>query len=1002
MTRRAFAAVAAVLFFFAAAPVRSGGDERVYPVYLLSRPPAADMPAEDDPAWADIPESAGFTNILSRRPSPRETRFRAAYTFEALHLAFECRPGGDGAPDDGGSVWRADHLEIFFHPPGGKHYTQFALNRRGTKWAASWTARFAGQTDIPDNSWSVSASDGTESWTASVTIPFETLGILPEDDDSWGFNVIRNRPGDSPDSWSPRLETDHHELQSFGRLHFTGTIPPAIRDTFADRDDRPVFLFARPGSGIYLREGLREDRISYAQADYSAPALAPGGGTILYHSLLGGEGRPGIMAAGKSGSGYSVRLCEGGFARWHPDGTLIAFERNGEIIARCPESGAEETLVADPVLECLFPSWNSAGILTFAARRKNGDRWGIYRLGEAGDRQRLLETAGRPASRPTLSPDGRTLAFEEGHRVMLYNLETGKRRPLAPGPGAQGWPAWSRDGRHLAYLQSPEKGRGPYDLRLAEARENGRSALIEREVHPAFDWNGILPEEPPWDPPHGVRIAQAVTDARAELENGFLKLTVCRRHNDILLASGTGETGLYFRGRSGTILETISGFSTGGDPSVGMTVRVRLRARGEPEEEFRLFLPADAPFLEVDSPGEGATLLLAGIFTRAVLPDRLLPDLPVTPGRSGDDPVLPRAPAMLAFRPGGGLLMVLAPERAQSLKMLTAGSNFSGVEIRTAGEPVFIAPLEGPGLFHHQEPAPAAENGLPADWTPPFPALWRATLHTGDHAESTFLDTAGPGEKPTLIPAGDFAAGEEAAAFIYLYGRNRHTALSLFTPADVITAALGPERAGELLGAPDARDYRVSGRRVPARLYRQFGKRGITGRTMVFGGARLAGLEEGFQLALNLHDDIVAIIEGLDRRAAEYEDFAAAMPCGGARFEPPRVLPAAEIALSGEERDRLRRGRDILNRDSTYLAFLERSAAAFEARTALLACYRRHFRSRAHAAGLRALAGDRREPDPETARNACREILGRRYYFEGDWRGETPGVEIRLNARDDN
>ena len=51
-----------------------------------------------------------------------------------------------------------------------------------------------------------------------------------------------------------------------------------------------------------------------------------------------------------------------------------------------------------------------------------------------------------------LSPDGRQVAYESLGHVWVRDTAGGAPRRLVSGEGLQAWPAWSRDGKRIAFV----------------------------------------------------------------------------------------------------------------------------------------------------------------------------------------------------------------------------------------------------------------------------------------------------------------------------------------------------------------------------------------------------------------------------------------------------------------------------------------------------------------------------------------------------------------------
>ncbi|MEQ8672642.1 MAG: hypothetical protein RLP44_19185 [Aggregatilineales bacterium] len=79
-------------------------------------------------------------------------------------------------------------------------------------------------------------------------------------------------------------------------------------------------------------------------------------------------------------------------------------------------------------------------------------------------------------SRPQWSPDGREMIYRvyhaDGHRLYIYNLETGKTRlSWADGTTYNGLPAWSPDGSEIAFVSNNQGGYSFLYVMNLETRE---------------------------------------------------------------------------------------------------------------------------------------------------------------------------------------------------------------------------------------------------------------------------------------------------------------------------------------------------------------------------------------------------------------------------------------------------------------------------------------------------------------------------------------------------
>jgi len=183
---------------------------------------------------------------------------------------------------------------------------------------------------------------------------------------------------------------------------------------------------------------------------------------------------------------------------------------------------------------------------------------------------------------------------------------------------------------------------------------------------------------------------------------------------------------------------------------------------------------------------------------------------------------LPAENFLLGMLDGGRAMTmcVWTSGRQQAEAVLRLGS--PGVEgrPRTIGaweidgvkdKPVWVAFLEGAGIWHAQAIPTGGPVEAPLDWQPPFPARWRGdVLGKGGFAESWNFSAATGDEGPTApapdrcpcrLDGGralvrlDAAKADSAAAqptiLVYPIDRDRSTPLATFCPMDVLRNTLG-------------------------------------------------------------------------------------------------------------------------------------------------------------------------------------------------------------------
>ncbi len=125
--------------------------------------------------------------------------------------------------------------------------------------------------------------------------------------------------------------------------------------------------------------------------------------------------------------------------------------------------------------------------------QRNGKEKIVLQVADAdGYNPQTIVTSTEPLMSPAWSPDGRSLAYVsfEGRRASIYvqGVYTGQRRKVASFPGINGAPAWSPDGRKLALTLSKDGNPDIYVLDLQS------KALLRLTDHYGID------TEPTWSP----------------------------------------------------------------------------------------------------------------------------------------------------------------------------------------------------------------------------------------------------------------------------------------------------------------------------------------------------------------------------------------------------------------------------------------------------------------------------------------------------------------------
>jgi hypothetical protein len=600
---------------------------------------------------------------------------------------------------------------------------------------------------------------------------------------------------------------------------------------------------------------------------------------------------------------------------------------------------------------------------------------------------------------------------------------------------------WSADGERLAYLQSPSPLDGPrhvYSMRLDEPTQ---VSLVVRDVEPGPDWNGLgllrgIPSTLP-----GGRVgvwqrdgaARSAGDARGplSLDEGWSPLPAdgAAAKGDVIidcewgalhLSAATGSLLLMptsdrsldraveiclvdRRGRQARHIASVKVAPPGVDRALVTGV---FRADGAGAIEAAISVSRTAPVVQIAPMRNLSGLVIEKPLELAVVPDRLANDLLYLPSHYASPAVpLPRSAFVLGMAADkSGLLMVATPSGAQRLWLPRdeTGAAFAGVEAQCADGSVVVSMIPGGDLWRSTELKPEAGGKTwQAIWSNAFPAQWRLAAQ-GERQNFAIMSTLATPTRESGIDLQDSAGltMRPSHAIIYLYGRSQNTPLDRTTPMDVLRDALGIEATAALLDIEGVRTYRHAETWVAYKDPRVA--------LEILSWIRRRERPGAQQKIDDVCGDILTSLQGLDMRLAEYEAFAAELqripgrgPAGPFRAFVDRGLAQLRAQLSGRS---LTPRATVAARAQTFRSSRSGSLhglkqvteAALSERLHALSAHREFARSVRDAAGLaigqlleaRDVCGHARELSGQVLRKRC--------YLEGDWRGEQPlgGPEV--------
>ena len=301
-------------------------------------------------------------------------------------------------------------------------------------------------------------------------------------------NLTQNPANDVRPAWSP----DGRSIAFVSSRSPSSRCKPGPGRCWRDYDRQ---------SEIYVMnaDGSRKRNLTRDRASDDLPTWSPDGRRIAFlHGRGRGRGQLYVVNADGSGLRNLGRIAGPAlFASqlvWSPDGRTISF---GRYLVSTDGSGARK-LPYIPLIAVWSPDGRQIAFVNNVSTGLPGpgaagskDDSEIYVMNADGSGTRRLTHNVGYDGEPAWSPDGRKIAFQSkrrafrvvvgGRNVEIYvmNADGSGKRNLTRNPAQDGSPSWSPDGRRIAFVSNRD-GRRP-EAHVMNADGSGQRSLASQE-----------------------------------------------------------------------------------------------------------------------------------------------------------------------------------------------------------------------------------------------------------------------------------------------------------------------------------------------------------------------------------------------------------------------------------------------------------------------------------------------------------------------------------------
>jgi Tol biopolymer transport system component len=280
---------------------------------------------------------------------------------------------------------------------------------------------------------------------SSDTSKVELVGLFRALSDGSGLRPIAQPEGFSQAA-HPAWSRDGRWI-AFTAFDASGR-DPLIRIVSAEGG--PTTAVAAGISPSWSHDGRRIAYVASGRPEFATDWISPGRNDERIEALrLTGPG-----------AGEIEVLARGLWPRWSPSDNRLLFvarrDANWDVFLRSPDGLRLLRLTDDPALDTR-PVWYADGrSAMFLSDR--GNRWDLYRVSTEGQNELVrLTNQRRREEAADLAPSGEHVLFTDTpsrgqSQIMRLELSSGLVRPLLDPPNGDRDPAWSPDGRSIAFV----------------------------------------------------------------------------------------------------------------------------------------------------------------------------------------------------------------------------------------------------------------------------------------------------------------------------------------------------------------------------------------------------------------------------------------------------------------------------------------------------------------------------------------------------------------------